>query len=301
MKVFDCITYYNEPLLFNLRLNILNKFVDEFVVCEANFTHSGEKKKINFKAEDYPKFKNRITHLIVDREPNGLINITKDNKHNNSLFRLNAAKRIEHQRNYLIKHFKEKKIDINSWVIYSDSDEIPNLEDVSLSEIKEKILLFRQDVFHYKFNLLLPAHDWFGSKACRLKNLNTFSLLRNIKTKKYHWLRLDTLFKKDKYISLKIVKKGGWHFTELKTPDDIFQKHKNDEHHDEFDLTGIGLEDIQHMIKNRYIPYDHSADKKSFNSKWNKNNRVKLLKINDDKLPKYLIENKRDYLNWFDN
>ena len=55
------------------------------------------------------------------------------------------------------------------------------------------------------------------------------------------------------------------------------------------------------MIKNRYIPYDHSADKKSFNSKWNKNNRVKLLKINDDKLPKYLIENKRDYLNWFDN
>ena len=44
MKIIDCITYFNEPLLFELRLNILDKFVDEFVVSEATFTHSGKRK-----------------------------------------------------------------------------------------------------------------------------------------------------------------------------------------------------------------------------------------------------------------
>ena len=48
MKIIDCITYFNEPLLFELRLNILEKFVDEFIVCEARYTHAGEKKKTKF-------------------------------------------------------------------------------------------------------------------------------------------------------------------------------------------------------------------------------------------------------------
>ena len=44
MKIIDCITYFNEPMLFDLRLNILEKFVDEFLVCEARYTHAGKKK-----------------------------------------------------------------------------------------------------------------------------------------------------------------------------------------------------------------------------------------------------------------
>ena len=44
MKIFDCTTYFNEPLLFKLRLNILDKYVDEFIVCEATYSHSGQKK-----------------------------------------------------------------------------------------------------------------------------------------------------------------------------------------------------------------------------------------------------------------
>ena len=33
--------------------------------------------------------------------------------------------------------------------------------------------------------LNLKSHDWFGSKACKIKDLKTISNLRNIKTKKY--------------------------------------------------------------------------------------------------------------------
>ena len=297
MKIYDCITYFDEPMLFELRLNILNSYVDEFIVSEATFTHSGEKKKINFDKNKFPKFKNRITHLISKEEPKGLFEINDKNKHNNSLYRLNAAKRIEKQRDQIKTFLKNKNS--QDWVIYSDSDEIPNLKNINLREIKNRVVLFNQNVFHYKFNLLLEDHNWFGSKACRIKDLKSISKLRYIKTKKYPWWRADVLFKDDKFINLKIIDNGGWHFTELKTPKEIYLKHKNDEHHDEFDLTGISERDYEDMVKNAYIAYDHSADKRDLGKKWNKNNRIYLSQINDNKLPDYLIKNKNKYINWF--
>ena len=297
MKIYDCITYFDEPMLFEVRLNILNSYVDEFVVSEAIFTHSGEKKKINFDKNKFPKFKNKITHLILEEEPKDLFEINEKNKHKNFLYRLNAAKRIEKQRDQIKTFLKSKSSE--DWVVYSDSDEIPNLKNINLREIKNRVVLFNQNVFHYKFNLLLKNHNWFGSKACRVKDLKSISKLRYIKTKKYPWWRADVLFKDDKFINLKIIDNGGWHFTELKTPKEIYLKHKNDEHHDEFDLTGISERDYEDMVKNAYIAYDHSADKRDLGKKWNKNNRIYLSKINDNKLPDYLIKNKDKYINWF--
>lgn len=298
MKIFDCITFFNEPLLFELRLNILDKYVDEFIVSEATYSHRGDKKKINFNKELYPKFKNRIKHIIVDEEPKDLIKIKEDDQMKNSFYRLNAAKRIEFQRNSIIKLFNKKNNE--DWVIYSDSDEIPNLKNTNFRSNKNKVILFKQSVSYYRFNLALPDYNWFGSKACKFKNLSSMSKLRNIKNKKYGWWRFDTLFKWDKYNNLKIIEDGGWHFTELKSPKDILIKHKNDEHHDEFDLTGINENDIEDMVKNRYIPYDHTADKKDLSKKWNKTNRVSLVKIKDNKLPEYLINHKNKYSEWFD-
>ena len=297
MKIFDCITYFDEPLLFEIRLNILNKYVDEFIVSEALYTHSGEKKKINFKKDNFPKFKNRINHIIVEKEPNNLQETEGENI-SNSIYRLNAAKRIAHQRESILSFFNDKNYD--DWIIYSDSDEIPNLENLNLSNVKSKIVLFKQNVFYYRFNLQLPSYSWFGSKACKINNLSSFTDLRQIKTKKYSWWRIDTAFKKDKFINLQIVNNGGWHFTEIKKPREIFIKHKNDEHHDEFDLTGINESDIEDMVKNKYIPYDHNADKRNLKQKWNKTNRVSLSKVDDSALPKFLIENKNKYLKWFD-
>ena len=297
MKIFDCITFFNEPLLFELRLNILNEYVDEFIVCEATYTHSGEKKKINFNKNNYPNFKNKITHIIVDKEPDNLFEINEKNKHNNFLYRLNAARRIEKQRNAINTVFSE--LNINDWIMYSDSDEIPDLSKINFKTVKKKIILFQQKIFYYKFNLNLESQNWYGTKACRYKDLKSFSDLRNIKTKKYNWWRIDTVFKKDKFINLEIINMGGWHFSQIKDPREIYIKNKNDEHHDEFELTGIKEDDIIDMVNNEYISYDHTVDKTENKKKWNKNNRVYLTKINDNKLPKYLIDNKNKYLNWF--
>lgn len=298
MKVFDCITYFNEPMLFELRLNILNQYVDEFIVCESMYTHSGEKKKINFNKNNYPQFKDRITHIVVNEEPEGLIKIDENSKSDNFVLRLNAIKRIEYQRNKIKELLELKSPD--DFIIYSDSDEIPNLSVLDLKKIKNKIILFKQKVFYYKFNLFLESQDWFGSKACKIKNLKSISGLRNIKNKKYPWWRIDTFFKKNKYTNLQIIDNGGWHFSMLKKPQDIYFKQKNDEHHDEFDLIDIKVSDIEEMVKSKYIIYDHSIDKGDLNKKWSKNNRVYLSKIDDKSLPDYLIINKTKYKDWFD-
>ncbi len=298
MKIIDCITYFNEPMLFEIRLNILNEHVDEFVVCEANFTHSGKKKKLNFDINKFKRFSKKIKYIIVDKEPEGIEINSKSQNNNNSILRRNAEKRIFTQRNAIYNEIKNNNPD--DWIIYSDSDEIPNLEAIDLRNSKEKFVIFNQNIFYYKFNLTLNNNNWFGSKACRLKNLHSISDLRNVKTKKYGWWRIDTLLKKNKFINLKIVDNGGWHFTEIKTAEEIFEKHKNDEHHDEFELTGINLDDVKNMIQNRYVPYDHKVDKKDLNLKWDKNVKVPLIKIDSKYLPKYLIENKDKYFKWFD-
>ncbi len=299
MKIIDCITYFKEPMLFEIRLNILEKFVDEFLVCEARYTHAGEKKDLNFNINNYKNFKNKINYIVVENEPRDLANIKNFDGTSNSLLRSNAQKRIFHQREAIFREVKKKNK--NDWVIYSDSDEIPNLELFNLKECKKKIVLFNQKLFYYKFNLSLPGYNWFGSKACRVRDLNSITDLRNIKTKKYDWWRVDTFFKSNKFINLEIVNDGGWHFSEIKSPEEIFEKHQNDEHHDEFELTNIGLDDVKKMINNRYIHYDHKADKKDFSSKWGKDVKVKLSKVSEEELPKYLIQNKNKYNFWFDN
>ena len=34
MKIIDCFMYYDEDLVLDIRLNILNKYVSKFVICE---------------------------------------------------------------------------------------------------------------------------------------------------------------------------------------------------------------------------------------------------------------------------
>ena len=67
MKIFDCITYLNEDHLLNLRFNILNEYVDYFVVCEAKEDHRGREKKLNFSYEKFSRFKEKIIYLVVEK------------------------------------------------------------------------------------------------------------------------------------------------------------------------------------------------------------------------------------------
>ena len=49
MKIFDCITFYQENFITNIRFEILNDCIDYFIICESKFNHIGEKKNLNFR------------------------------------------------------------------------------------------------------------------------------------------------------------------------------------------------------------------------------------------------------------
>ena len=257
MKIIDTTTYFEEKLMMEIRFNILNDFVDKFVVCESNFTHSGKKKEISFNKKNYPKFEKKIIHLILDKEPNDIEYNIKDVDDPN--IRLNSIKRIRHQRNYIssiLNNFSGE-----DYIIYSDNDEIPDLRDFNFSSNKEKIILFKQKLFYYKFNLILKDVNWYGSKACRIKDVIDIDWLRNIKNKKYGIHRLDTLFSKYKFVDLKIVNKGGWHFSNLKNIDELERKYLNDENHFEHEKNKISKNDIESLVKNKLVAYNHKAKK----------------------------------------
>ena len=139
--------------------------------------------------------------------------------------------------------------------------------------------------------------SWYGTKACKKKKLVSLSWLRNLKNKQYPFWRLDTLFSKTKHTNLQIVENGGWHFTNLKTAEEIHTKLSNFGHHNEFDVSGVTVKDIQKCIDNRIVNYNHQADQ-SADNKYTANYQLQL--IEDKILPKYLISNKQNLKEWFD-
>ena len=66
MAVYDCFQYFNEDHIVDLRLNILNKNVDFFVISESTRNHQGQKKQLNFKLSNFQKFKKKIIYLVAD-------------------------------------------------------------------------------------------------------------------------------------------------------------------------------------------------------------------------------------------
>ena len=294
MKIFDCTTFYNEKMMMDVRFNVLSQYVSKFIVVESTFSHSGKKKKLNFNIDDYPKFKDKIIYLVIDHEPMELIK--EENLELDSVSkRLNSLKRIEQSYNYMAEGIKNASDD--DLIMLSDNDEIPDLSKLNLYKIQNNFIIFEQLFFYYKFNLLYDRMNWYGTKACRKKKLKKFSILRNIKNKKYPFWRLDTIFSDTKQKNVRIIKNGGWHFTNLKTPDELFEKLSNFGHHDEFEKSNLDVNKIREKIKNKEVFYDHLADKSSSN-RWNDN--YKLKKIENSYLPKYLQLNSNQFKNWFD-
>jgi len=289
MKIIDTTTFFEENMIMDIRFNILNPYVDKFIVCESKYTHSGKKKDINFNINDYPKFKDKIIHLILEDEPVDLIkneNLSVQEK------RLNSIKRIRDQRNY-IKNFLNV-FSPEDYIIYSDNDEIPNLEKLDLKTVKKKFVIFNQQIFYYKLNLSLPNLSWFGSKACKLKYLKNIDFLRNVKNREYSYFRIDTLLSDKKQNSVMLVKNGGWHFSNLKNYEDLEKKYLNDENHAEYELQNSSIKKIQENIEKKVIPYNYQAKKDSLD----RFNETSLIKVDTAVLPEYIKKNINTFKEW---
>ena len=291
MRIVDSFMFFDESMLLDLRLNILDKYVSKFIICESTFNHNGIKKKLNFDIKLFTKFKSKIEYIVLDKEPANLKTI---NKNDSSLLKEsktldNALIRENFQRNFALKKLYE--VNDNDLILINDLDEIPELKNFSY---KNKITIFKQKMLYFKFNLVYKNLSWTGSKICKKKDLISPQWLRNIKTRKYPLWRLDIFFSKKKYNNIEIIENGGWHFTNIKTADEIHHKMKSFLHHFEYENSGLNPEMIEKLIKDKKALYNYNADQRD--NKWS--NNTELEKINLEFLPDYINENLDKYQNW---
>ncbi len=266
MAIFDCFQYFNEDHIADLRFNILNEFVDKFVIVESTVNHQGKSKKLHFDINKYKKFKNKIDYIVVEDTPE---NIKKPHEGGESLVE-------QYQRNSIMKGLKNAND--NDLVILSDVDEIPDLKKLNEYN-KNNYAVFSQKMFMYKLNFLnLKEDKWHGSKICLKKNLKSPQWLRDLKFKKYPFWRID------KTRNLQIIKNGGWHFAYLQTPENISKKIKSFAH-GEFNTANISNEE------NIRLRIEKGQDI------FERGHNFKKVEI-DLSFPKYILQNKDKLKKW---
>jgi beta-1,4-mannosyl-glycoprotein beta-1,4-N-acetylglucosaminyltransferase len=268
MKIFDCFIYFDEDLLLDLRFNILNNIVNHFVIVESNRTWQNNIKKFNFNIEKFKKFSNKIIYVKVEDMPEGE----------------NPWLRENFQRNCITRGLL--KANNEDLIIISDADEIPNPEKIINFDLKKKYGVFEQKQFYYKLNLFNESSPvWRGSKICIKKYLKSPQWLRELKIKKRPFWRLD------KINSNYTIENGGWHFCNLKTPDQLLFKYKNlCEYKDNYAF----FNSINEKFLNTKKIEENIKNQKDIIGR---NDIFKRQDI-DNSYPKYILDNINFFQNW---
>tara|TARA_E500000178_G_scaffold356112_1_gene431717 strand:- start:1353 stop:2156 length:804 start_codon:yes stop_codon:yes gene_type:complete len=265
MAIYDCFQYFNEDHVVDLRMNILNDFVDYFVISESTKTHQGQEKKLNFELKNFKKFEKKIKYVVAD------YNLDKNFKNHTG-----GESLIEqHQRNNILTGLK--KADDNDLIILSDSDEIPDLKKIKEIKSRTRYTAFSQSMFMYKLNLKnLQESNWIGSKICLKKFFPGPQNLRDMKFKKYPFWRIDKLH-------FQIIN-GGWHFSFLQTPSDIVKKIKSYSHGEFNTKDNTDIEKIEKKIlENKDI--------------FNRGFELKKIEI-DHTFPDFILNNRTNLKDW---
>lgn len=212
MKVFDVFPFFNELDLLEIRLNILDPYVDHFVISEATKTFQGADKPLYYleNKDRFEKFNHKIIHNVVEDVDKNILQ-QYGRKYNTSV---EAQQRDTYQKDK-IKDILLSVCSEDDAIIWSDLDEIPNPE--SIQEIqsffkKDCMYQFAQDNYISFINLKEVSGNitsqtgnfgmpgkWFGTKMFSLSLLSRFEMtdLRN---------------KRDE-IENYIIDPGGWHWS----------------------------------------------------------------------------------------
>ena len=263
-KLLDCVTFFDNNFMFQIRYNILADYVDYFIVCESLFDHKGKAKKQNFIWRDEYN-KDKIKYFLIE----------KPFPKNTNPWENQAIQR-EHLLN--CTNFADKE----DYIFFSDPDEIIRPELLIDFELKNKYGIFMMNCFNYKFNLFNPHETpWEGTRVAKKKNLKSIDFLRQkIKSKnlKYNFLRFD----KEK--NIKLFDKGGWHFNNVMSPKEISIKLKTFAH-SEFSNEKFANEQIINSKINGHIDLFERGHK--------------YMKIDlDNSFPDFIINNRQKFDEW---
>lgn len=223
--IYDCFQFNNEIDLLEIRLNHHSQFVDKFIISESKYTYSGQRKKLYYDEiknnEPFVKFKDKIIHNIIDFPPYKSINWNYEIQQRNNLLKF-------------LHLFTDDDI-----LLYLDCDEL--IKDKSVIDIAKEI----DDIINldmvlnwYYFNCVIDhkakyqndysmeecfQHRWHMGKIIRKRHLiqfftNLYAIRQfNINTPE----RMRTIIN------------SGWHFSNLGSANNIFNKLMAFSHSDE--------------------------------------------------------------------
>ena len=231
MKIYDCFIFFNELDILDLRLNILDPYVDKFVITEATHTFSGNEKPLVYQENisRFDKFQDKIIHNIVDMSPTHINNMQENVPGQHSQY-ADCWKRETRQRNAMICGL-ELFADLSDIVLLSDVDEVVN-PNLLIDQIpflnRSNFLRFEMLAHYYYLNLQFQEHGtspfMHGPSACLYEmlvnrkqtpqSLRNFALGTRIVDKKIHYDSVEP----------HTVYNGGWHWSYL--GDENFIKNK---------------------------------------------------------------------------
>ena len=281
-KVYDCFCFFNELDLLELRLNILDDYVDYFVISESSVTHTGQPKPYYYEENKkrFKKFNNKIIHLKIEDTPNDFVNLpitdttTADGQCvlliqdfiKTQTNRFNRRTQTHYGRDFYQKECIRRGLlncNDDDIILSSDCDEIPN--PLILKESFDKLIseggfyMFSQMMYYFYINILKET-QWKGTRMGLYKDLKNFS---------YNELRGNPQ---------ENINNGGWHFSFMGGADKVKTKIQSYSAQ-ELNNTRV-IDSIESNINNNIDPF--------FRGNLNK---VSI----DESYPKYLLENLEKY------
>lgn len=285
IKIYDIFLFFNELELLEIRLNILDKYVDYFVIIESTETFTGLPKKLYFEENKhlFEKWKHKILHYVVKDTPKN----EEDLKTRLSIKDLNPLDREivictlntdnvpDKKEVQWLKEFYQKEatkrilteLNDDDFCYISDLDEIWNPE-IIIDYSKDDIYKYRQTAYIYYLNNRSNENwrGWVGTIGTKYKNIKNSSI-NHIRTPR-----------KNKFT---VLWNGGWHFSFQGGENKIVKKLEAYSHQE------INTSKIKSQIKNTI---SENRDIRGRHIKfWN----------DESKLPKYLLENKEKYSELF--
>jgi hypothetical protein len=265
IKVCDVFTYNGEKDVLEIRLNILNKVVDQFIIVEAPTTFSGKKKPLYFESQkdQFAEFLPKIKYFVIDDYPNDLAICELANRSSNV-----PKDGPEHWRREFYQKESIKKallhLEDNDFCFIGDADEIWN-PDVVIDWRGDDIFKLKQKFYAYFLNnrANLP---WAGTIATKYKNIKN-ACLNHLRTKgKTHYTYIPN---------------GGWHFTNMGGLEEVRRKLD-----DSYTAESYNTEEVQKNLAGRFGITDYLGRKIRFHT-------------DESELPPYLLQNKNRYSNLF--
>ena len=218
--IIDCFPFFNELDLLDIRLKLLDDIVDKVILVESTKTFTLTKKRLfyNENKNRYSKYKNKITHIILDDSPallnkffvHKLKNIFWLLKNKKSIF-LNAHDIDFYQKNQVSKGLRN--CDENDVLILSDLDEIPNPSIFKdLETLKKGRNALELDLYCYFLNGKVFDRESKQNIKILGPSITKFKYFRSFHDER-HGARNS--FKNNRELQFKKIQNAGWHFTYL--------------------------------------------------------------------------------------